>query len=84
MPTRIVSQVSLNQLCLHRRINLPMPAAFHLNNERQYVYSRVVWARHIGVHVEISSFPWVSARSVTDLDLAQHNDPPLLEITLEV
>src|ERR1700730_17448493 len=61
-----------------------MPAAFHLNNDCQDVDSRVVWAGHKGIDVEIDAFPWLSTRGVTYLDLAQHNDPALLEIALEM
>src|SRR5258708_32150574 len=61
-----------------------MPAALHLDNDSQNVDSRVVWAGHKGIHVEINAFPWASTCGVTYLDLAQHNDPALLEIALEV
>src|SRR6266566_4016977 len=84
MSAGIISQIALDQLGSHGGIHLSMPATFHLNNDRQYVDSRVVWAGHKGIYVEINSFPWASTRCVTYLDLAQHNDPALLEIALKV
>jgi hypothetical protein len=79
-------KVALKQLCLHRRLQLLVPAAFHLDNDPNAVGWAAARVGAHGVNVDIRQLSWRPLTPIppSDFHLAPDDDSPRHQIIFKV